>query len=61
MQSARPDFLDPKQSDPPLGRKVLLLTRYGVCRVGEWIEEDRNLGWLPLPNVPTEMKKRIGS
>lgn len=44
-------FLYPSAGDPapPGGAKVLLLTRDGVCVVGQWRGGSDFLGWAPLP------------
>lgn len=34
---------------PPGGAKVLLLTRDGICVVGQWRGGGDFLGWAPLP------------
>jgi len=46
-----PAYLYPGAGDasPPLGVKVLLLTRYGMCLVGQWSNNDFYVGWAPLP------------
>ncbi len=45
-----PGLGDPK---PPGGAKVLLLTRGGVCTIGQWPTHDPRgsiLGWARLPS-----------
>lgn len=57
---ARSQFIDPKESgaeQPPLGQKLLLLTKEGVAVIGKW-EFMGYLGWSPLPDVPESIKRK---
>ena len=44
------EWLDPKDHEPPLGKKVLLLTRNGVAIIGVWMADALNKAWCPLPS-----------
>ena len=52
------EFLYPQVGDalPPIGTKVLLLSKGGICTVGYW-GESWCLGWLPLPKRNQEKEK----
>lgn len=45
---------------PPGGAKVLLLTRGGVCTIGNWDDSGAFLGWAPLPKRDKEKESRLG-
>lgn len=34
---------------PPTGTKLLLLTRGGICIVGQWIADGFFVAWSPMP------------
>jgi hypothetical protein len=46
----------------PLGQKVLLLTRGGVCVEGRWYGAygQHFWGWAPLPPRDREIEARLG-
>lgn len=44
---------------PPGGAKVLLLTKGGVCIIGQWKDDDFYLGWAPLPKRDKEKEKLL--
>lgn len=51
-------WLDPEEHRPPRGTRMLLLTRWGVAVIGEWID-DGYAAWAPLPKVPRAIKARM--
>jgi hypothetical protein len=44
-------FRYPKAGDPmpPIGTKLLLLTRGGICIVGQWVADGFFVAWSPMP------------
>lgn len=52
-------FLDPQESPPPLGAKVLLLTADGTCVIGAYAHNGGFLAWHPLPKVPPHIKEKL--
>lgn len=44
---------------PPDSAKVLLLTKGGVCIIGQWKPNDFYLGWAPLPKRDREKEKLL--
>ena len=55
----RPEFRHPDDDPPPLGTKLLILTRGGVCVVGTWSTQEGAVAWSPMPRVPIELKRRL--
>ena len=51
-------WLDPLEHVPPRGTRMLLLTRWGVAVIGEWVD-DGYAAWAPLPKVPRAIKARM--
>jgi len=49
-------WLDPREHEPPLSRRIFILTRQGVAVVGHWDAEAQNKGWRPLFKIPDSMK-----
>jgi hypothetical protein len=51
---------DPSRQDPPLGRKLILLTETGCAVIGCW-ERVGYLAWAPLPSKPEWLKNRLNA
>ena len=34
---------------PPIGTKLLLLTKGGICIVGQWVTDGFFVAWSPMP------------
>ena len=49
---------DPSEEPPPTGKKLLLLTPYGVACLGHWNAE-QFIGWAPLPRIPKRLKEKL--
>ena len=47
----------PAEEPPPLGVKMLLLNRGGVCVIGTW--GAWALAWAPLPLIPEHIKAEM--
>lgn len=48
---------DPRVDPPPLGVRLFLLTRFGVCIQGNWYEEGQFAAWSPFPDTPEWAKQ----
>lgn len=51
-------WIDPQEQTPPLGKKMLLLTQYGVAILGHWYAEGQFIAWAPLPKIPEGIKQK---
>ena len=54
------EYLYPGAGDarPPLGAKVALLTKGGICTLGPWSDDGSVIAWAPLPvRNPTKESK----
>ena len=49
---------DPKEYPPPLNTKIYCVSKYGVGRLGYWVE-DFDIAWYPLPKLPQSVKDLI--
>lgn len=62
---ADPDvwFRYPKDGDPlpPPSTKLLLLTKGGICIVGQWVEGGFFEAWSPMPPRNKEKEARIAA
>lgn len=48
-------FFDARIKKPPLGTKLLLLTKGRICTIGCW--DTDCLGWQYLPSIPESLKR----
>ena len=48
----------PHDSPPPRACKILVYTTTGIAVIGHWRDDDSAL-WMPLPEVPWELKRRL--
>ena len=51
-------WIDPQEQTPPIGKKLLLLTQYGVAVLGHWYAEGQFIAWAPLPKIPESIKRK---
>lgn len=61
LAADRPSFRHPLEDPPPLGTKLLLLTRGGVTVTGLWDPEQGAIAWAPMPKLSLELKNRLRS
>lgn len=54
-----PSWKHPKEHPPPLGTKMLLLTRGGVAVIGNWDVQVGAVAWCPLPKVDPLLKETL--
>lgn len=43
---------------PPLNTKMIVVSKYGVARIGKF-DPNFDVAWFPLPRVPQTVKQRI--
>lgn len=52
------EWLDPKEYEPPINKKILLLTITGIACIGHWYSPGF-IAWSPLPKISAQIKKNI--
>lgn len=52
------EWLDPRETAPPINKKILLLTDHGVACLGHWYSPGF-IAWSPLPKIPEQLKERL--
>ena len=53
------EFRHPSDEAPPLGTKLLILTRGGVCVVGKWSREEGSVAWSPMPKISARLREQL--
>lgn len=43
---------------PPLNTKMIVVSKYGVARIGTF-DPNFDVAWFPLPRLPQTVKQRI--
>lgn len=61
LAEPHPEYRHPADDPPPLGTKLLLLTRGGVTVTGNWDPEQGSIAWAPMPKLSPELKERLRS
>lgn len=59
LAAPNPEFRHPQDDPPPLGTKLLILTRGGVTVTGLWDPEQGSIAWAPMPKVSPELKAQL--
>lgn len=59
LAAPHPEYRHPDDEPPPLGTKLLILTRGGVCVIGQWNPQEGAVAWSPLPKLNEELKTRL--
>jgi hypothetical protein len=54
-----PAWNHPDDMQPPLGTKLLIYTRGGVCVIGHWSRQEGAVLWAPLPKVSRDLRDRL--
>lgn len=44
---------------PPLGTKLILVSRNGIAVIGQYYAEGEFIAWCPLPRFTKEQKERL--
>lgn len=52
-------FRLPSEEEPPLGKMLLLLSWSGGVSLGRWSQEEPELAWAPLPDVPEHIRETL--
>lgn len=53
------EYKTPEEAPPPVGRKINLLTEYGVAVLGTWGDGRGLVAWAPLLKIPQHIKERL--
>lgn len=61
LAAPAPEWKHPADEAPPLGTKLLILTRGAVCVIGLWDPEHGAVLWAPLPKISQEMRDRLAA
>lgn len=53
------EWRHPSDAPPPLGTKLLILTRGGVCVIGKWSKQEGSVAWSPLPKISPLLREKL--